>query len=344
MVCNAYEPDALRVDMVELDNARRVAPFEFEAMSFCRRKRQRWANMHTRLIAVNAVSLVFALMANFSLLLNMARRLSFAIAQPITICGFYIASILLIALVATTSESLKLPAGERRALTGAFYYAIMAAGLYFVIASLMVVTVYGAFRGEYPKAFKLSMSQRTLMLQTMSFMVYLLGGAGMFAKVEGWLYPDAVYFADYTLLTIGIGDYAPATHLGRGLTIPFAIGGIVILGLVIGSIRSLVLERGKAKIGSRMVEKKREKLLERIEKGDRSEMLSPLRSESQASELGLSEKDRRRKEFELMRQVQHSAATKQKWNSLFISATATFALWFIGALVFYKAEYEQGWT
>jgi hypothetical protein len=35
---------------------------------------------------------------------------------------------------------------------------------------------------------------------------------------------------------------------------------LVILGLVIGSIRSLVLERGKVKMGARMVEKERRRL------------------------------------------------------------------------------------
>jgi hypothetical protein len=58
-----------------------------------------------RLIAINAVSLVFALIANFALLLNMARRLPFAIAQSITIVGWLLSSFLLIALVAVASSN-----------------------------------------------------------------------------------------------------------------------------------------------------------------------------------------------------------------------------------------------
>ena len=71
----------------------------------------------------------------------MARRLSFTVAQPITIIGWYIASILLIALVTQSVHILKVP-GQDRALTQAFYYAIIAAVLYFIIASLMCITVY----------------------------------------------------------------------------------------------------------------------------------------------------------------------------------------------------------
>lgn len=296
-----------------------------------------------RLIAINTISLILALVANIALLLNMARRLSFAVAQPITIVGWFISSILLIALVFAASLGLELP-GEDRALTQAFYYAIIAAALYFIIAALLSVTVYGAYKGHYPQEFKLTMSQRTLMLQTISFMVYMLFGALVFYKVEGWQYLDAVYFTNYTLLTIGIGDYAPQTHTGRALLFPYAIGGIVILGLVVGSIRSLVLERGKKKLGSRMVEKKRVQMIKKMQKKGEHHKLTPIGSDERADELGMTERERRKFEFELMRQIQEHASTRQKWNALFISGTAWMVLWFVGAVVFWKAEHQQEWS
>ena len=236
----------------------------------------------------------------------------------------------------------KIP-GERRALTQAFYYAIFACAIYFIIASLMIYTVYGAWKGHYPKEFKLSMSQRTLMLQTISFMIYMVGGAGIYAKIEGWMFLDALYFTDYTLLTIGIGDYSPSTHLGRGLLFPYAIGGIIILGLVIGSIRTLVLERGKKKLGSRIVEKKRQTHVRKL-LNKKTHKLTPIESEEQARALGMSERQRREQEFNLMRKIQEEASTRQKWQALLISASAWLFLWFIGALIFYFAEHEQGWS
>lgn len=273
----------------------------------------------------------------------MARRLSFSIAQPITIVGWFISSFLLIALVVTATYSLKLP-GQDRALTQAFYYAIIAAGLYFIIATLMCVTVYGAYKGHYTQEFKLTMSQRTLMLQTVSFMVYMLAGAAVFYRVEGWQYLDSVYFTNYTLLTVGIGDYAPQTHLGRALLFPYAIGGIVILGLVVGSIRSLVLERGKKKLGSRMIEKKRVQLLKKMYKKGQHHKLTPISSDEMANELGMTERERRKFEFELMRQIQDHASQRQKWNALFISGSAWLVLWLVGAVVFWKAEHAQEWS
>ena len=75
------------------------------------------------LIAANAVSLVFALLANLALLFNMARRISFSVAQPITIVGWYTASFILIGLVvaAAYAPSMQLAPEQNPALTQAFY-------------------------------------------------------------------------------------------------------------------------------------------------------------------------------------------------------------------------------
>ncbi|KEF58671.1 uncharacterized protein A1O9_06597 [Exophiala aquamarina CBS 119918] len=309
------------------------------------------------LIAVNAISLVCALTANLSLLLNMAGRVSFQVAQPTTIIGFWIASVLLIALIAVAAHDFHAPGVRDQALTQAYYYAIFAAGLYQIISYLMCVTVYGAYRGHYRKEFKLTMAQRTLMLQTIAFLVYQLLGALVFSHIEGWKFLDAVYWADFTSLTIGIGgDYVPTTHLGRGLLFPFAIGGITILGLVVGSIRSLVLDRGKKKMAARLTEKTRAKLVRDVQsaiskKGhlqprgvmglekDHVNALALKPGEGEMSEI-----DRREAEFLAMRRVQARADTTRKYYSLLVSTFAFAFLWTIGALVFYKAEKNQQWT
>ena len=102
-----------------------------------------------RLLAVNAISPVFALAANFALLLNVARRISFAGAQPITIVGWYISSFLLIAIVVAAPARLRLPSPPSHVFTQAFCFGMMAAVLYFIVASLMVITVYDAYQGRY---------------------------------------------------------------------------------------------------------------------------------------------------------------------------------------------------
>ncbi|KAI4908094.1 uncharacterized protein J4E92_010923 [Alternaria infectoria] len=297
------------------------------------------------LIAVNSVSLVFALSANISLLLNMSRRLTFGIAQPITIIGFYLAGFLLMALVGVASSSVfRIQPMEEHALSQAYYYAIIAAGIYFIIASLMAFTAFGAWKGHYARDFRLTASQRTLMLQTIAFMVYLLIGALIFSYVEGWMFLDAVFWANFTLLTIGFGgEFVPKTHTGRSLLIPYAIGGLVTVGLVIGSIRSLILEHGKQKMAARFMEVKRQKVLKSID-GDTQTIRISLWEKVEFSSKGLTEAQRREQEFHIMRRVQTLSERKRRYTALALSTTAAMLLWFLGALVFMYSEKPQGFS
>jgi potassium channel subfamily K, other eukaryote len=293
------------------------------------------------------VSLIAALVANLALLLNMARRIPFGIAQSITIIGWYVAGFLLITLVAVAnsrSSGFQVQPYDRHGLSQAFYYAILAAILYLVIASLMVFTVFGAYRGHYDKNFSLTTAQRTLMLQTIIFMMYLLLGALVFKHIENWQYEDAVFWANFTLLTIGLGSpFTPNSHLGRSLLFPYAIGGILTVGLVIGSIRSLVLERGKRKLKARFVEKKREQTVNSIDTKNRTIRVS-LFQKYDFSEEGLSETQRREQEFNVMRKIQNKAHNRERYMSLTISTSATLILWLVGAAVFAVCERPQGWT
>lgn len=60
----------------------------------------------------------------------------------------------------------------------------------------LMVNMLGYFLGHYSQHFELSDEQRNLILQTMMFFIWLAGGAGVFAKVNGWQYVDALYFCD----------------------------------------------------------------------------------------------------------------------------------------------------
>jgi potassium channel subfamily K len=101
-----------------------------------------------------------------------------------------------------------------------------------------------------------------------------------------------------------------------------------------------------------MVEKERRHLLKKMRKSDESEILDPITSESSMSRSStlkipsdtLSERERRRQEFELMRKIQEDAQTKRRWTSLIISGSTWFVLWFAGAAIFQAAEYGQKWT
>ncbi|CAM1505712.1 Fc.00g113490.m01.CDS01 [Cosmosporella sp. VM-42] len=300
------------------------------------------------LTIVNAVQLGMALISNVFLLLNMARRVRFSVAQPVTIIGWYISAICLTALAATAPgpllEDLKFPKGEL-ILSQAFFYGVFSAILYFIDASLMAVTFWGASSGHYDKDFYLTSSQRTLMLQTIMFLMYLLVGALVFSHIEDWNYLDAVYWADITLFTVGFGDYSPQTTLGKALIMPYALVGVISLGLVIGSIRSLVLERGRRRVAARMEEKKRRKLVRAMARKGNDDILEPIREELQRDKPPTTEFERRQAEFELMRKIQAKSESRRRWMAMAISTSSWLLLWLVGAVIFESSEKPyQAWT
>lgn len=93
-----------------------------------------------------------------------------------------------------------------------------------------------------------------------------------------------------------------------------------------------------------MLEKKREAQIQQLFKKDKAKKLEPVMSKQHAEDVGFSERQRREEEFNFMRKIQTQTSARQKWNALLASGSAWLFLWFIGALVFYFAEHEQGWS
>ncbi len=215
------------------------------------------------------------------------------------------------------------------------------------------------------------------MLQTTSFSFYLALGAGVFSEIEGWGFSDGVYWADYTLLTIGLGtDFPLTTVLGRLLLIPYAAFGITLVGLVVSSVRGLVLERAKAKVARRHLGKERERWRKNIEERSRlaannqsftqdsgnpslkqSRIDSHLRKRkeeklmrmprklSKYAGVPLKHEDQQgawhRAEFELMRFIEESSEKTQRYSALLVSFFVILVVWTGGSLVFWSCEHVR---
>lgn len=208
----------------------------------------------------------------------------------------------------------------------------MAAILYFIIATLLFTNYFNStVKRRYPPSFRvLTVPQRTLMLQTTSLMFYLGLGALIFSKLERWEYVDTIYWADYTLLTVGLGSDYPLQHTtSKIILIPYAVGGIIVLGLVVSSVRGMVLERGKIKINRRAIQKQRNKWLKELEAKKKD---NDTRS---ANELI-------KEEFEIMRKIEKAAESKGKWMALVTSSIAFLLVWLGGAMVFTFSEVWAG--
>ncbi len=143
------------------------------------------------LTIVNAISLGIAVITNLLVLMQMAEKIPYRVAAVFVIIGWWISSALLLGLVAAAPSQLQLPSGQSHTWSQAYYYATLAAGIYGVIGTMLAITAYGVYKGGYATKFKLTTAQRTLMLQTMFFLGYVLAAAEVYSYIEGWTYLDA---------------------------------------------------------------------------------------------------------------------------------------------------------
>ncbi|KIY62756.1 voltage-gated potassium channel [Cylindrobasidium torrendii FP15055 ss-10] len=274
------------------------------------------------LLALNALSLASAIIANIFLLFNFARRIRYDIAQPITIALWYLSAVLLLVPICLTPILIIEPR-ETHAFSQSYYYGLISAVTYILISTLLLFNALGAYVFHaYPPSFaSLTVAQRTMMLQTIAYSCYLALGAGVFSTVENWSFVDGFYWSNYTLLTVGLGsDYALKTTVGRGLLIPYAVGGIMMIGLVVSSVRQLVLERAGLRMQRARMERARKSM------GAEESSLDP------------------RQAYDRMRETERKMDAARRVVALSMSTFAFIFLWVLGALVFWYSEAPQGWT
>jgi hypothetical protein len=79
------------------------------------------------------------------------------------------------------------------------------------------------------------------------FLLLLAIGTGFYTAVEDWSVLDALYFCVVSLGTVGYGDVAPTTDVGKMFTIVYLLIGIgVFVGLAGKFAAELLRERGRA--------------------------------------------------------------------------------------------------
>ncbi len=78
----------------------------------------------------------------------------------------------------------------------------------------------------------------------LAFTFTIIGLAALFySVVEGWPYLDALYFAVMTIATVGYGDLAPVTTLGRLFTIAYVLVGLGIFIAAVSALAEAVLSQ-----------------------------------------------------------------------------------------------------
>ncbi|KIW08651.1 uncharacterized protein PV09_00606 [Verruconis gallopava] len=213
---------------------------------------------------LNVVSLICGFIGNIFLLFNFTGRVRYIVALPASIVFFYLATGILTA-ITLCMHIYFAPVAPYETYTQGFWYAVIATIFYFLISMLLMINMLGYFLGHYPQQFDLTDSQRTLILQTMLFFIWLAGGSAVFSHVmttdvdgDGpWNFVNSLYFCDVTILTVGFGDMYPNNNVSRGLVFPYSVGGIIFLGLVISSISKFASELSEDKVIKKHVERTR---------------------------------------------------------------------------------------
>lgn len=130
----------------------------------------------------------------------------YIIALPLTIIFWYFATGILLGIIGAMAVYGP-PVSPGETYSQGFWHAVIAAVLYMIGATGLIVNMIGYLLGHYPQHFDLDDNQRTLILQTMMFFTWLAAGAGMFSNIMDINYANALYFCDVTILTVGFGDF-----------------------------------------------------------------------------------------------------------------------------------------
>ncbi|KAF4165537.1 hypothetical protein CNMCM6936_007781 [Aspergillus lentulus] len=320
-------------------------------------------------IALNATSLASGLLGNAFLLCNFTRIIRYIIALPASIIC-WTASMALLVAATVALHVFASPIAPNELYSQAYWSAVIAAILYFILSVILIINMLGYILGHYPQYFALTDGQRTLILQTLSFVIWLLIGAVIFSRVIDISFADALYFSDVTILTVGFGDIAPTNAIGRGILFPYAVMGIIMLGLVVGSIHQFAKDLQYDNVIRKHIERKRVATIRRAttlennrsgpaENGthtsdsDETAQIGyrprysrehPIRSSISSWTQGLvgrsklmlmkEEKDR----FDAMRAIQNETIIFRRTYNLLMSIAIFGIVWTCGAVVFWQLE------
>jgi hypothetical protein len=81
--------------------------------------------------------------------------------------------------------------------------------------------------------------------------ILLTLGSVFYWRVEKWSLFDSLYFSVITLCTVGYGDFAPQTTLGRGFTIIYVLLGVGLIVTFVSYFADRAVSHREAKIVQR---------------------------------------------------------------------------------------------
>lgn len=79
---------------------------------------------------------------------------------------------------------------------------------------------------------------------TLSFIIF---SSALMSYLEGWTFDQSIWFSFATCATVGYGDLAPMTRIGKVISIMLMIFGVALLGMLTSTITTYFSNKAKSK-------------------------------------------------------------------------------------------------
>jgi len=96
---------------------------------------------------------------------------------------------------------------------------------------------------------------KTLKSVIPSMSLMILGGSVM-GRLEGWNWMTSIYYSMITAFTLGYGDYAPSTQMGRLWALFLIPVGVATAGELLGNVANILVERRQSSWNEQLLSRK----------------------------------------------------------------------------------------
>jgi hypothetical protein len=273
-------------------------------------------------------------------LLTIILHIDSILGLMVTVIGWLASAVILFSLIGIEVRRHREAHGQAFVYTENFFAGIISAGLYVLIALLLSIYMVSVKVSPLDPKDRRKVECTAIVLRASTLGILLLGGAAVYSTIEGWSLMDALYFADYTLLTIGIGNITPKTHLGRSLLFPYATLGIISLAFFISAVASFTDQMRDLKLKWKIEETRRP-----TDNADASGNTVDGHPTAEADRSQIASASRVKSEEILRaRNVRAAFYRRRIWAELGFFLAAWFVLWLVSAAIFCQSEKEDKWT
>lgn len=213
---------------------------------------------------VNSISIVFALISNIFLLLNYRKKIRYTYCQVISISGWAIACVILTVLIVVYHVWFyRYHYDEDYIIGEGFWFAIITVTLHFTNFLMLLLNELGFLLKKYKPVFNIDQVQETLIIQTTAMAVWLIIGASILTRLINLGLGDSLYYCIVSVVTIGEQDVVSTTDVAaQTVSAIWIVFGLVMFGLIVTSIRKMMIDFSSSTLYWHRLERLRRKSLE----------------------------------------------------------------------------------